>query len=89
MTSISINAIIKSVKIKELKTMITEQQLKDVLMGVWETELKDEQPFEEFADGYDFWIDKDGDILFEGRGMKPLDGVKMVGHVDNNIFWVY
>jgi hypothetical protein len=77
------------VKIKELKTMITEQQLKDVLMGVWETEFKDEQPFEEFADGYDFWIDKDGDILFEGRGMKPLDGVKMVGHVDNNIFWVY
>ena len=60
--------------------MITEQQLKDVLMGVWETEFKDEQPFEEFADG---------DILFEGRGMKPLDGVKMVGHVDNNIFWVY
>ena len=68
--------------------MITEQQLKEVLMGVWETEFKDEQPFEEFADGYDFWIDKDGDILFEGRGMKPLDGVKMVGHVDN-IFWVY
>lgn len=78
-----------SVKTKEYKTMITEQQLKDVLMGVWETEFKDEQPFEEFADGYDFWIDKDGDILFEGRGMKPLDGVKMVGHVDNNIFWVY
>ena len=78
-----------SVKTKELKTMITEQQLKDVLMGVWETEFKDEQPFEEFADGYDFWVDKDGDILFEGRGMKPIDGVKMVGHVDNNIFWVY
>lgn len=89
MTSILINAIIGTVKTKELKTMITEQQLKDVLMGVWETEFKDEQPFEEFADGYDFWIDKDGDILFEGRGMKPLDGVKMVGHVDNNIFWVY
>lgn len=69
--------------------MITEQQLKEVLMGVWETEFKDEQPFEEFAVGYDFWIDKDGGILFEGRGMKPLDGVKMVGHVDNNIFWVY
>lgn len=49
--------------------MITEQQLKDVLMGVWETEFKDDQPFEEFADGYDFWVDKDGDILFEGRGM--------------------
>lgn len=89
MTSILKNAIMVSVKTKELKTMITEQQLKDVLMGVWETEFKDEQTFEEFADGYDFWIDKDGDILFEGRGMKPLDGVKMVGHVDNNIFWVY
>ena len=36
--------------------MITEQQLKDVLMGVWETEFKDNQPFEEFADGYDFWV---------------------------------
>jgi hypothetical protein len=69
--------------------MITEQKLKDTLMGIWETEFREEQTFEEFADGYDFWIDKEGYILVEGRGMKPLDGVKMVGHVDNNIFWAY
>lgn len=69
--------------------MITEQKLKDTLMGIWETEFRDEQTFEEFADGYDFWVDKEGYILVEGSGMKPIDGVKMVGHVDNNIFWVY
>ncbi|MDU1906496.1 MAG: hypothetical protein E6772_17150 [Dysgonomonas sp.] len=56
MTSILRNAIIKTVKTKEKENMITEQQLKDVLMGVWETEFKDNQPFEEFADGYDFWV---------------------------------
>ena len=69
--------------------MKKEQKLKDTLMGIWETEFRDEQTFEEFADGYDFWVDKEGYILVEGRGMKPIDGVKMVGHVDNNIFWVY
>ena len=43
--------------------MITEQKLKDTLMGIWETEFRDEQPFEEFADGFDFWVDKEGYIL--------------------------
>lgn len=68
--------------------MITEELLKETLMGIWETEFKDEQPFEEFADSYDFWVDNENNILVEGRGMKPIDGVRMVGHVDNNEFWV-
>ena len=34
--------------------MITEQQLKDVLMGVWETEFKDDQPFERFLEYFQF-----------------------------------
>ena len=46
--------------------MITEELLKETLMGIWETEFKDEQPFEEFADGLDFWVDKEGYILVEG-----------------------
>lgn len=63
--------------------------MKDTLIGIWETAFRDEQTFEKFADGYDFWVDKEGYILVEGRGMKPLDGVRMVGYVDNNVFWVY
>ena len=68
--------------------MITEELLRETLMGIWETDFKDEQSFEEFADGYDFWVNNENNILVEGRGMKPLDGVRMVGHVDNNEFWV-
>lgn len=68
---------------------MTEKQLKEVLIGIYETDYKDEQTFEEFADGLDFWIDKDGDILVEGRGMHPLDGVCQVGHVDSGVFYAY
>lgn len=69
--------------------MVTEEQLKEVLIGIYETEYKNEQTFEEFADGFDFWIDKDGDILIEGRGMKPIDGIQKVGHVDNGVIYAY
>ena len=69
--------------------MVTEEQLKEVLVGIYETDSKDEQTFEEYADGWDFWIDKDGDILIEGRGMKPIDGVQKVGHVDNGVIYAY
>lgn len=69
--------------------MVTEEQLKEVLIGIYETEYKSEQTFEEYADGWDFWIDKDGDILIEGRGMKPIDGVQKVGHVDNGVIYAY
>ena len=69
--------------------MVTEQQLKEVLICIYETDYNDEQTFEEFADGLDFWIDKDGDILIEGRGMKPIDGIQKVGHVDNGVIYAY
>ena len=69
--------------------MITEEQLKEVLVGIYETDYKDEQTFEEFADGFDFWVDKDGYVLIEGRGMHPLDGVRKVGHVDNGVIYAY
>lgn len=69
--------------------MITEEQLKEVLTGIYETEFKDVQTFEEFADMLDFWVDKDSDILVEGRGIKPIDGVREVGHVDNGVFYAY
>lgn len=45
--------------------------------------------FEEFADGYDFWVDEDDCILIEGRGMQPLDGVRKVGRVDNGVIYAY
>lgn len=31
----------------------------------------------------DFWRDKDGYLLIEGRGVKPIDGVDYVGYCDN------
>lgn len=69
--------------------MVTEEQLKEVLIGIYETEYENEQTFEEYADGWDFWIDKDGYILIEGRGMKPIDGIQKVGHVDNGVIYAY
>lgn len=66
-----------------------ERQLKEVLIGIYETDYKDEQTFEEFADGWDFWIDKDGEILVEGRGMKPIDGVEKIGYADNGEVYAY
>jgi hypothetical protein len=68
---------------------MTEEQSKEVLIGIYETDYKDEQTFEEFAGGWDFWVDKDGDILVEGRGMHPLDGIRQVGHVDNGVIYAY
>lgn len=69
--------------------MVTEEKLMEVLVDLYESKFKDEQTFEEFADMLDFWIDKDGDILIEGRGMKPVEGVKEVGHVDNGVIYAY
>lgn len=71
------------------KIMVTEEQLMEALVDLYESEFKDEQTFEEFADMLDFWIDKDGSILIEGRGMKPVEGVKEVGHVDNGVIYAY
>nr|DAJ87121.1 MAG TPA: hypothetical protein [Caudoviricetes sp.]DAT73818.1 MAG TPA: hypothetical protein [Caudoviricetes sp.]DAV27083.1 MAG TPA: hypothetical protein [Caudoviricetes sp.]DAX85021.1 MAG TPA: hypothetical protein [Caudoviricetes sp.] len=69
--------------------MVTEEKLMEALVDLYESEFKDEQTFEEFADMLDFWIDKDGSILIEGRGMKPVEGVKEVGHVDNGVIYAY
>lgn len=69
--------------------MVTEEKLMEALVDLYESEFKDEQTFEEFADMLDFWIDKDGSILIEGRGVKPVEGVKEVGHVDNGVVYAY
>ena len=37
---------------------MTEEQLKEALVDLYESEFKDNQTFEEFADMLDFWIDK-------------------------------
>lgn len=68
--------------------MITEEQLKEALVDLYE-EFKEEMTFDEFADRLDFWVDKDDRILIEERGMKPLEGVKEVGHVDNGVIYAY
>ena len=64
----------------------TEKEIKQIIQDVYAEELK-EQPWEEVADMLDFWRDKDGDLLIEGRGMKPVDGVDYVGYADNGEIW--
>lgn len=73
---------------KEALEMITEKQLLKALEENFEN-FKDDMTFEEYADMLDFWVDKDGDILVEERGMEPVDGVKKVGYVDNGEVYVY
>lgn len=69
--------------------MVTEQQLKDVFMSLWETEFKSKQPFEEFADGYDCWVDWRNNVLVEKRDVIPFGAVKRVAHVDKGEFYIY
>lgn len=73
---------------KEELEMITEKHLQKALEDNFEN-FKDDMAFEEYADMLDFWVDKDGDILVEERGMEPVDGVKKVGCVDNGEVYVY
>nr|UWG16921.1 MAG: hypothetical protein [Bacteriophage sp.] len=73
---------------KEELEMITEKHLQKALEDNFEN-FKDDMAFEEYADMLDFWVDKDGDILVEERGMEPVDGVKKVGYVDNGEVYVY
>lgn len=75
-------------KKKEASKMITEKQLQKALEDNFEN-FKDDMTFEEYADMLDFWVDKDGDILVEERGMEPVEGVKKVGYVDNGEVYVY
>lgn len=63
-----------------------EKEIKELIEDVYAEELK-KQPWEDVANMLDFWIDKDGDILVEERGMEPVDGVKKVGYVDNGVIW--
>lgn len=64
----------------------TEREIKELIQDVYADELK-EQSWDEVADMLDFWRDKDGDLLIEGRGMKPIDGVHYVGYADNGVIW--
>lgn len=73
---------------KEELEMITEKQLLKALEENFEN-FKEDMTFEEYADMLDFWVDKDGDILVEERGMEPVEGVKKVGYVDNGEVYVY
>lgn len=82
-----LESLIKKKK-KEVSKMINEKQLLKALKDNFEN-FKDDMTFEEYADMLDFWIDKDGDILVEERGMEPVEGVKKVGYVDNGEVYVY
>lgn len=82
-----LESLIKEKK-KEVSKMINEKQLQKALEDNFEN-FKDDMTFEEYADMLDFWVDKDGDILVEERGMEPVEGVKKVGYVDNGEVYVY
>lgn len=82
--------------LNELETLIAERrdalmtplerQIKQLIEDVYAEELK-EQSWEEVADMLDVWTDKDGDLLLEGRGIKPIDGINYVGYADNGVIW--
>lgn len=65
-----------------------ENRIEELLNGIYELEFQGKMSFEEFADGYDFWVDEDDILLIEGRGLKPIDGVRKVGYVDNGEIYV-
>lgn len=54
-----------------------EKEIKELIEDVYAEELK-KQPWEDVANMLDFWRDKDGDLLIESRGMRPVDGVDYV-----------
>lgn len=64
----------------------TEKEIKQIIEDVYAEELK-EQSWEDVADMLDFWRDKDGYILMEGRGVKPIDCVDYVAYADNGVIW--
>ena len=68
---------------------MNEKRIEELLNTIYELEFQSTMTFEEFADGFDFWLDSDGDILIEGRGTQPTDGVKKVGYVDNGVIYAY
>lgn len=80
--------------LNELETLIAERrgalmtnlekEIKQIIEDVYADELK-EQSWEDVADMLDFWRDKDGYILMEGRGVKPIDGVDYVAYADNGV----
>lgn len=82
--------------LKELEELIAERrdalmtdlerEIKQLIEDVYAEELK-EQPWEDVADMLDVWRDKDGYLLLEGRGIKPIDGVDYVGYADNGVIW--
>lgn len=63
-----------------------EKEITEMTKDFYREELK-KQPWEEVADGLDFWRDKDGFLLMESRGMQPLEGVEYVASVDDGVIW--
>lgn len=81
-----LNELEELIKEKKETSKMIEKQLQKALEDNFEN-FKDDMTFEEYADMLDFWVDKDGDILIEERGVEPVDGVRKVGHVDNGVIW--
>ena len=56
----------------------------DLTMEQLEKEILDLiKQFELEPDRIDIWVDKDDDLLIEGAGMQPLDGIELIAHVTN------
>ena len=55
--------------------VLQEQLEKEILNLIKQFELE--------PDRIDIWVDKDGDLLIEGAGMQPLDGIELIAHVTN------
>lgn len=63
-----------------------EKEITEIIIDFYKNELIG-QPWEDVADGLDFWRDKEGSLIMEGRGMQPLEGVEYVASVDDGVIW--
>lgn len=63
-----------------------EKEITEIIEDFYKNDLKN-QPWEDVADGLDFWRDNEGSLIMEGRGMQPSEGVKWVASVDDGIIW--
>lgn len=66
-----------------MTTNYTEEQVFEILEDIYADQLAGGGDREEVFHLIDLWLDKNGSILIEGRGMQPLDGVVELGYVDH------
>lgn len=71
-------------KADEIKKSVFEA----IVRELYAEELEGGKSFDKVADRLEFWESPNGQVLIESSGVKPLEGTKKLGYVDNGQFWV-